>query len=312
MRAVLITNPFATTSGGWTKDVIVRSLEAQFDLEIIFTEYRMHAAEIAKRARKENFDAVITLGGDGTINEAINGLLDPDVRDLPQPLLAPIPGGLANVFPRSLGFSSDAVLATGQVIEAIELQNSELIPLGKMNERWFAFNAGLGLDAGIVSTMEALRAEGKKASPSTYLLASLKHYFQEADTKHPHLTVENFDGQKVEDVFMAIVQNTSPWFYIGSVALDFSPDASYKKQLDAVALTALTPTSIATYITEAAARIPTDKRSNSVWLKDSPKVTITSNVPIPAQVDGDLVGDLTKAIFTHHPDALRVAIPILN
>lgn len=312
MRAVLITNPFATTSGGWTKEVIVRSLEAQFDLEIIFTEYRMHAAEIAKRARQANFDAVITLGGDGTINEVINGLLDPEVSNFPQPLLAPIPGGLANVFPRSLGFSSDAVLATGQVIEAIELQNSELIPLGKMNERWFAFNAGLGLDAGIVSTMEALRAEGKKASPSTYLLASLKHYFQEADTKHPHLTVENFDGQKVEDVFMAIVQNTSPWFYIGSVALDFSPDASYKKQLDAVALTALTPTSIATYITEAAARIPTDKRSNSVWLKDSPKVTITSNVPIPAQVDGDLVGDLTTAIFTHHPDALRVAIPILN
>jgi diacylglycerol kinase family enzyme len=312
VRAVLITNPFATTSGGWTKDVIVRSLEAQFDLEIKFTEYRMHAAEIAKQARADKFDAVITLGGDGTINEAINGLLDLDVSDLPQPLLAPIPGGLANVFPRSLGFSSDAVLATGQVIEAIEQQHCEYIPLGKMNDRWFAFNAGLGLDAGIVSTMEALRAEGKKASPSTYLLASLKHYFQEADTKHPHLTVENFDGQKIEDVFMAIVQNTSPWIYIGSVALDFSPDASYKKQLDAVALTALSPTSIATYITEAAARVPTDKRSNSVWLKDTPKLIITSDEPIPAQVDGDLVGDLTKAEFTHHPDVLRVAIPILN
>jgi diacylglycerol kinase family enzyme len=312
VRAVLITNPFATTSGGWAKDVIVRSLEAQFDLEIKFTEYRMHAAEIAKQARADIFDAVITLGGDGTINEVINGLLDLDVRDLPQPLLAPIPGGLANVFPRSLGFSSDAVLATGQVIEAIEQQHCEYIPLGKMNDRWFAFNAGLGLDAGIVSTMEALRAEGKKASPSTYLLASLKHYFQEADTKHPHLTVENFDGQKIEDVFMAIVQNTSPWIYIGSVALDFSPDASYKKQLDAVALTALSPTSIATYITEAAARVPTDKRSNSVWLKDTPKLIITSDEPIPAQVDGDLVGDLTKAEFTHHPDVLRVAIPILN
>jgi diacylglycerol kinase family enzyme len=312
VRAVLITNPFATTSGGWAKDVIVRSLEAQFDLEIKFTEYRMHAAEIAKQARADIFDAVITLGGDGTINEVINGLLDLDVRDLPQPLLVPIPGGLANVFPRSLGFSSDAVLATGQVIEAIEQQHCEYIPLGKMNDRWFAFNAGLGLDAGIVSTMEALRAEGKKASPSTYLLASLKHYFQEADTKHPHLTVENFDGQKIEDVFMAIVQNTSPWIYIGSVALDFSPDASYKKQLDAVALTALSPTSIATYITEAAARVPTDKRSNSVWLKDTPKLIITSDEPIPAQVDGDLVGDLTKAEFTHHPDVLRVAIPILN
>jgi diacylglycerol kinase family enzyme len=312
VRAVLITNPFATTSGGWTKDVIVRSLEAQFDLQIQFTEYRMHAAEIAQQARKDNFDAVITLGGDGTINEVINGLLDPEVSKHPQPLLAPIPGGLANVFPRSIGFSSDAVLATGQVIEAVEQNHSQLIPLGKMNDRWFSFNAGLGLDAGIVATMESLRAEGKKASPSTYLLASLKHYFQEADTTNPHLTVENFDGQKVEDVFMVIVQNAAPWIYIGSVAIDFSPDASYKKQLDAVALTALSPTSIATYITEAAARIPTEKRTNSVWLKDTGKLIVTSNQPIAAQVDGDLVGDLQEAIFTHHPDALRVAVPLLN
>ncbi len=311
MRAVLITNPFATTSGGWTREVIVRSLEAQFDLTIQFTEYRMHAAEIAKQARRDEVDAIVTLGGDGTINEVINGLLDPEVANFPQPLLAPIPGGLANVFPRSLGFSADAVLATGQVIEAIEQNHCQLIPLGKMNDRWFAFNAGLGLDAGIVSTMEALRAEGKKASPSNYLLASLKHYFKEADTENPHLTVENFDGQKVENVFMAIVQNTSPWVYIGSVALDFSPDASYKKQLDAVALTALSPTSIATYITEAAARIPTDRRSNSVWLKDTPRLVITSDTAIPAQVDGDLVGDLTRAEFTHHRDALRVAVPLL-
>lgn len=312
MRAVLVTNPFATTSGGWTKDVIVRSLEAQFDLEIVFTEHRMHATEIAMQARLDQVDAIVTLGGDGTINEVINGLLDPKVAHLPQPLLAPIPGGLANVFPRSLGFSSDAVLATGQVIEAIEQNNSQLIPLGKMNDRWFAFNAGLGLDAGIVSTMEALRAEGKKASPSTYLLASLKHYFKEADTTHPHLTVTNADGEVIENVFMVIVQNTSPWFYIGSVALDFSPDASYKKQLDAVALTALSPTSIATYITEAAARVPTEKRSNSVWLKDTPSLVITSDEPIPAQVDGDLVGDLMRAEFSHHPNALRVALPQLG
>ena len=90
-----------------------------------------------------------------------------------------------------------------------------------------------------------------------------------------------------------------------------SPDASYKKQLDAVALTALSPTSIATYITEAAARIPTDRRSNSVWLKDTPRLVITSDIAIPAQVDGDLVGDLTRAEFTHYRDALRVAVPLL-
>ena len=311
MRVMLITNPFATTSGGWTKEVIVRSLEAHFDLQIEFTTHRMHAADLAMTARRESFDAIVTLGGDGTINEVINGLLDSEVSNFPQPILAPIPGGLANVFPRSLGFSSDAVLATGQVIEAIEQSNCEMIPLGKMNDRWFAFNAGLGLDAGIVSTMEALRAEGKKASPSTYLLASLKHYFREADTTHPHLKVENADGQIVDDVFMVIVQNTSPWFFIGSVALDFSPDASFKKRLDAVALTALSPTSIAAYITEAAARIPTEKRSNSVWLKDTAELIVTSDESIAAQVDGDHVGDLTRAVFTHHADALRVAVPKL-
>lgn len=309
MRAVLITNPSASTSGGWSRDVIVRSLDAEYELETVLTQYRGHATEIAADARRRGIDLVITIGGDGTINETINGLLL-EPSDLPVPLLATIPGGLANVFPRALGLSSDAMAACGQIIEAVAANSVRSIPLGKWNERYFCFAAGIGFDAGIIESVEAHRADGQKASPALYMMAGFKHYFEETDRTTAHLSVTADSGETVEDVFMLIVQNTTPWSFIGHVALDFSTEASFERGLEAIALTSMSPVSVATYLAEAAARIPTARRSNVEVLADASTITVTSDIELPVQVDGDSLGMMKQATIVAVPDALKVVIPL--
>ena len=76
MRALLIVNPHATSTTRLRRDVIVRALSSAVeDLEVVETRYRGHATSLAAAARDDGFGLVLTLGGDGTVNEAVNGIL---------------------------------------------------------------------------------------------------------------------------------------------------------------------------------------------------------------------------------------------
>jgi diacylglycerol kinase family enzyme len=97
MRALLIVNPHATSTTPLRRDVIVSALASEFDLEVVETRYRGHAVALAAGAVKERRDLVITLGGDGTVHEAVNGLVHGPDGQAPAaaddlPALAPVPG----------------------------------------------------------------------------------------------------------------------------------------------------------------------------------------------------------------------------
>lgn len=308
MRAVLIANPNATTSAGWSRDIIVRALESELDLTVAYTEHRNHAIELAADARANQVDVVISLGGDGTVNEVINGLLQSGT-DAPLPLLATIPAGLANVFPRALGFNPDAMTATGEVLQSLAAGRKRSISLGRANDRWFSFNAGFGFDAGIVAAMEQQRAEGHKASSTRYIITLLKQYLEEHDWTTPKLTVTTDDGRVESGVFMAIAQNTTPYVFVGPLPLDFSTGASFERGLDVIALTDMSPVSLATYLAEAAAGVATEKRANVTLFDDCTEVIISASEPIPVQVDGDSIGAFSEVKLTSWMNVLDVVIP---
>src|SRR5690606_19337707 len=75
MRAVLVVNPNATTTTSRTRDVLYRALASETKLEVAETRYRGHAAALAQRCIDEEIDVIVVLGGDGTVNEIVNGLL---------------------------------------------------------------------------------------------------------------------------------------------------------------------------------------------------------------------------------------------
>src|SRR6185503_21222677 len=149
MRALLVVNPKATTTTERGRDVLVHALRSEADLTVEYTNHRGHAAELGRRAVAEGYDVLVTLGGDGTVNEAVNGLLadgpDPNV-----PALAVVPGGSTNVFARALGLPRDWTEGTGVILEALQAKRTRTIGLGRAEDRYFTFCAGLGLDAEVV------------------------------------------------------------------------------------------------------------------------------------------------------------------
>src|SRR3954469_23121650 len=103
MRALLVVNPKATQTSVRVRDVLARALGSDLKVDVVETQRRGHAIELGHRAALEGFDLVVALGGDGTVNEVINGILRDSRPRTEQPALAVIPGGSTNVFHRALG-----------------------------------------------------------------------------------------------------------------------------------------------------------------------------------------------------------------
>ena len=116
---------------------------------------------------------MIVLGGDGTVNEVVNGLLADGV-DVGAPALAVVPGGSTNVFARAIGMPDDHVEATGHLLEALRAGRERSLGLGRADQRWFTFTAGLGLDADVVAQVERKREAGRRSTHALYVRTALR------------------------------------------------------------------------------------------------------------------------------------------
>lgn len=311
MRGLLVVNPRATTTSPRVIDVIVHALSDELDLDVTVTTHQGHGILLGERAREERLDLVVTLGGDGVVNEVVNGMLV-DGPGEHVPVLATVPGGSANVFARSLGIPNDAVEATGVLLDRIRADAFRTIGLGSANGRWFLANAGIGIDAEIIAAMEQHRHAGHAATPSRYFATTLNAYFRGTNRKEPALTLTRADAdthavERLEGVFFALVQNTSPYTYFGTWPVNPCPGASFDGGLDVFAMRRMrVPTALI-----AARRMLTSSTGGSVrggivnW-HDQAGFTLTAQRPAPFQVDGEGMGTITEAVFASHPGALRV------
>ncbi len=310
-------NPKATATTDRTRDVLIHALADQFSLETIRTDHRGHALELGQRAVLEGLDIVVTLGGDGTVNETINGMMaargDAGPEDLPR--FGAVPGGSANVFTRALGFPVDPVEATGELVYALRTDRTRVIGLGHASgttdegplERWITFNAGLGLDAEIIHNMELQRAKGKEATPTRYLMTTLRTFFAGTDRKHPPMTLEVPGEEKVEGVFLAIVQNASPWTYLGSVPVNPLPETSWDTGLGVWAIRRMHVWDGLRYSRRMLAKSKAGSTKKGLFVgKDLDEFTLVSDPASPLQIDGEGLGNAERVTFTSHPKMLRV------
>jgi diacylglycerol kinase family enzyme len=305
MRALLVVNPKATTTSDRSRDVLVRALRSDVDLSVEYTRRRGHAAELARQAVQERFDLVVALGGDGTVNEVVNGLLH-DGPDEKVPALGVVPGGSTNVFARALGLPRDAVEGTGALLDALDSDRARLVGLGKADGRYFTFCAGYGLDAEVVRKVERLRLRGRVSTPGLYVRSLFTQFFLETDRSVPMLTLERPGGARETDLANAIVQNTAPWSYIGERPINPCPDASFETGLDLMALRALHIPATTRLMAQILSRRPNPHGRQLLRLHDMSTFTLRSARPLAFQVDGDYVGEKSKVTFCAVPDALRV------
>ncbi|MFJ5775827.1 diacylglycerol/lipid kinase family protein [Streptomyces sp. NPDC093094] len=322
MRALLVVNPAATTTSARTRDVLIHALASEMKLEAVTTEYRGHARDLGRQAAEsDDIDMVVALGGDGTVNEVVNGLLHagPDPDRLPG--LAVVPGGSTNVFARALGLPNDAVEATGALLDALREGSERTVGLGLTSgtpgtddeavpSRWFTFNAGLGFDAGVVGRVEQHRERGRKSTHALYIRQALRQFLGEPHRRHGTITLEAPDLEPVTDLVLSIVCNTAPWTYLGNRPVYASPKASFDTGLDVLGLSRLSTAAVARYatqlLTSSPDRGPHGKHAAS--LHDLSEFTLHSKVPLPLQMDGDHLGLRTSVTFTGVRRALRVIV----
>jgi len=307
VRGLFVVNPRATTTSPRIIDVIVHALSDEIDLDVTVTTHQGHGFALGERAVAEACDIVVTLGGDGIVNEVVNGLLSngpgPHV-----PLLATVPGGSGNVFARSLGLPADAVEATGLLLELLRTGWARPIGLGRAEDRWFVANAGFGFDAEVIAAMEQQRRAGRTATPLRYLATTVEHYFRHTDRRDPPLSLVRGE-ERVEDVFLAIVQNTAPWTYLGTKPIDPCPQASFDTGLDLFAPRSLAIVHALGYVRRMLTRQrATYPFGGLLTLHDQSELTVAASRPTQLQIDGDSAGLATGVTFRSVPRALSVLV----
>ncbi|MER5939133.1 MULTISPECIES: diacylglycerol kinase family protein [unclassified Streptomyces] len=322
MRALLVVNPAATTTSARTRDVLIHALASEMKLEAVTTEYRGHARDLGRQAAEsDDIDMVVALGGDGTVNEVVNGLLHagPDPGHLPG--LAVVPGGSTNVFARALGLPNDPVEATGALLDALRNGSERTVGLGLTSgtpgsddeavpSRWFLFNAGLGFDAGVVGRVEQQRERGRKSTHALYLRQALRQFLGEPNRRHGTISLERTGEEPVTDLVLSIVCNTAPWTYLGNRPVYAAPKASFDTGLDVLGLSRMSTVSVARYATQLLTSSPERgaRGKHAVTLHDLDQFTLHSKVPLPLQMDGDHLGLRTSVTFTGVRHALRVIV----
>ncbi len=311
MRALLIVNPHATSTTRTRSDVIVRALASAVDLEVVQTRYRGDATRVAAAAAADKFGLVMTLGGDGTVNEAVNGLLSgadgssPDAAQLPA--LAALPGGNANVFTRSLALPPDPVDAAGLLIEDLVAGRERYIGLGTANGRYFTFNAGLGLDAEVVRAVEGRRAHGEAVTIALFARMALRQYYRLTDRRQPAISIVTPASLSARPVYVCVVSNSAPWTFLGNRPVNTNPQASFDTGLDVLALGSLSTASTAATLVQMLTRRTGPPHGRSVVAgHDLQEILVKAARPVAFQLDGEYMGEVESVRFRAVPRALRV------
>jgi diacylglycerol kinase family enzyme len=301
VRGLLIVNRNATSMTATVTDLAVRTLAGVLDLDVERTQYRGHARELAAAT---NADLVIVHGGDGSINEVVNGLMGlTDGR----PLIAVIPGGGGNVLARALGLPLDAAAAIRQVREAVAAGRHRTIGLGLADDRYFTFGAGLGWDAEVVREVDRLRAQGRRESVSLFMRTLVHQYYAGTDRRRPALTVEREGEPPVSGLFMAIVTNRSPWTYLGDRPLLPVPNPDFNSGLDLLALQRLRLITVLNAVGQMLyVRSRPPRGRNLLSVLGSESLTLRSARPIALQADGEYLGETEAVKFQFVPHALRI------
>lgn len=300
MNAVLlIVNSRAGSVSPRRKEVIAKALAADFKLEVAETMRRHHASELAADAVERGFRAVVAFGGDGTINEVAQPLVGTDVA------LGLLPGGTTNVMARSLGIPQDPVEATAFAASRARSGPARSINVGRINSRFFLFSAGVGFDGEVVKRVEANPEAKRRSREWFFLREALSAAWHEYRGAPARIELE-VEGPAPVRVTLAICANARPFTYFRRWPVDACPQAHLDEGLDVLALTRVRGIDIPRIAWALLVSRGHIGWKTAVYVHDTPAARLRCDVPLPAQVDGDYIGDVVSAELRLEPGALRL------
>jgi diacylglycerol kinase family enzyme len=301
-RMLVIVNPYATTVSDRLKNLVVYALQSRYEVEAVDTQSKLHATELCREAADEGYEVVVAFGGDGTVNEAANGLIGTDVP------LTCLPGGSTNVFCRSLGIPRDVVDATEHLLQVADRFEPRKVDLGLVNGRYFTFSSGIGLDASVVELVDAHPKLKSRYTRWYYSYVALTT-FTRRYLLHPPRVRAEVNGKAVEGVTV-IVQNSDPFTYFGARPIRVCEGADLEN--GTLSLTVLErasaldiPTLIPRLFSAKARTVQRHRQVEGFQGLEYARVVSTDG-PFPLQVDGDFIGEFDEASYGIAPRALTV------
>jgi len=306
---LLIVNPYATTVSDRLKNLVVYALQGRYDVEAVATQAQNHATEIGREACEGGYDVVVAFGGDGTLNEVANGMVG---TDLP---VAILPGGSTNVVCRTLGMPNDVVDATEHLLSLVDDWQPRKIDLGKVDERYFVFACGAGIDASVVKRVDRNPTMKGNAGPYYYSWAGISSFYRKY-LVNPIRMRTQIEGREPVEGITTIIQNSDPFTYFASrpirvcegIAID---DGTLSMAVLKRAAQRDMPTLINRLFSESR---PAARHRQVAHFDDVTSATVEtvsnnkdgSPRPLPLQVDGDYIGERTRIELGVDPGALTI------
>ena len=284
--------------------MITKALAADHQVTVSETARRGHATRLAAAAAADGADVVVVLGGDGTLNEAANGLAGSSTA------LAAVPGGSTNVFARTLGLPDDPIEATGVLLDALAYDSIQRIGLGSVNDRYFLFHVGIGFDAAVVAEVERRGSLKRWANHALFGWAAFDTWLRKYDRKRAHFSVRVNDQPTIDDGMFTVCLNTDPYTFIGTRPFTIAPEASLDRPLSIITLRTLDTIPLIRILSSALGSGRQLRNNKNVsFHTDVTRVEIDGYGPVPHQVDGDYLGDVEHLELRYEPDVLSLVVP---
>lgn len=294
-RAVLIQNP-AAGQENWQEQVdaaLTTLREAGWEVTLRETKGQGDATEFAREAVADKVDVVVVAGGDGTVNEALQGLAEQR-----ETALAVLPGGTVNVWATELGVGDDKT----DVAQRITQGRRRTIDLGKVNDRYFMMMVSAGFDAeasALVAETPQLKAVKRRTGPLAYALAAI-HTLRDFRGR---TVIIDVDGQQIRRrALMIIVGNTRLYGGIAEITYQAKADDG---MLDLCVLTGNGPLDLLRRVVAVIAR--RQREDQHIDYRKVRRIVLDTPRPLRIQADGEDIGE-TPATIQVLPKALDVIV----
>jgi len=298
-RMLVIVNPYASTVSDRLRHLVVYALQGRFEVDAVDTEARGHATELCREAAHEGYDVVVAFGGDGTVNEAANGLIGDPTHPSATPLCC-LPGGSANVFGKMLGIPGDVVDATEHILALADRWRPRRVDVGVVNGRCFTFASGLGLDASVVERVDAKPHLKARFGPYFFTWVAVMTFMRGYLVRPPRLEVEV--GGRTFTGVTAVVQNGSPFTYFKDRPIEIAEGAVLDSgALSGAVLHRATPLAMPSITWRAfspRALVTNHRQITGLTGLEELLVRSADGRPLPLQVDGDFLGEVQEARYS--------------
>ena len=207
-----------------------------------------------------------------------------------------------------IGIPTDVVDATEHLLRLADDWNPRATDIAKVNDRWFTFAAGAGLDAAVVERVDAHPKLKARFGPLYYAQSATATFLRDYVGDPPELIAE-LGGEEFRGVTVA-VQNTQPYTFFGRRPVTLASGATLESgDLSGAVLERANPLDVPAFayrLLSRRAQVGDHRRVHAFDGADGLRVRSADDRPVPLQVDGDFIGTHQEAVFSVLPGGLKI------